>query len=84
MEQSDNSRRHTVLLAAASRGHESTVRFILNAGANVDASDKDDMTALHVVVQKGWHSLTKLLLAKGASTSIAASSGMKPLTTAAS
>ena len=84
MEQSDNSRRHTVLLAAASQGHESTVRFVLNAGASVDASDKDDMTALHIVVQKGWHSLTELLLAKGASASIAASSGMKPLITAAS
>ena len=84
MEQNDNSRRHTVLLAAASQGHESTVRFVLNAGANVDASDEDDMTALHLVVQNGWHSLTELLLAKSASASTTASNGMTPLITAAS
>ena len=42
------------------------------------------MTALHLVVQTGWHSLTEGFLAKEASASTITSSGMKPLITAAS
>ena len=84
MEQNDNNHHHTVLLAAVSRGQETTVQYILKAGANIETDDNSGYTALHLAVLNGFNSLTELLLNSGARTETASSRGTTPLIAAAS
>lgn len=62
-----NDKGETPLLRAAVEGHQDVVGFLLEQGAEVDASDKDGDTALMLVVwYGGTKSLAEFLIANGA------------------
>ena len=58
---------YTALLAAASQGHESTLRCLLGAGAGINARSAKGFTALHKVAGFNSEALFSALLAKGSS-----------------
>ncbi|PKK48533.1 hypothetical protein CI102_7934, partial [Trichoderma harzianum] len=51
---------------AASQGHESMVRLLLDNGADVMASDNAGRTALSLAASNGHEAVVKLLLENGA------------------
>jgi ankyrin repeat protein len=62
----------TPLTAAASHGHSTVLRLLLDNGAAVDASEKKrNTTALMVAAQKGHVDIVELLLSSGASVTLA-------------
>lgn len=70
----------TVLIAAASRGHEGVVRALLAECAEVDtARASDGSTALHVAAQAGNVSTIKALLEPGAEVDAGSTHGCTPL-----
>lgn len=52
----------TPLIAAASSGIKKNVQALLNAGAKVEAFDKDCTTALHVAIEGNHHEILEMLL----------------------
>lgn len=59
-------RKQTALIAAAERGRVDVARLLLNAGADVNATDKYGSTALVSASSAGHADIVKLLIAAGA------------------
>ena len=55
---------------AAFNGHTGTVKLILEHGADVNAKDSDEQTALMFAAEKGYTEIVKLLLEYGADANI--------------
>ena len=55
----------TALHLAAEQGQEGMVRYLLEAGADVDARDEPGDSALHVAVRNGYRTIATLLLDAG-------------------
>lgn len=60
----------TPLIRAAHNGHFSTVRFLAEKGANVNAIDMGDNTALHWASMRGHVEIVKYLLQSGGDKSL--------------
>jgi ankyrin repeat protein len=73
----------TPLMLAAQRGHLAVARYLLAAGAQVDAWDKDGATALHYAVRAGHKAMVELLLAHGSDPNAQDKAGSSPLSIAA-
>jgi ankyrin repeat protein len=58
------------LLASAQEGHESIVRLLLEAGANVNHVSKDQATPLILATHRGHTQIVRVLLIKNANPSI--------------
>jgi len=72
----------TILMAAAGMGHrsyqprtargrrspnaEEAVKLLVEAGADVNASNEADFTALHAAVFRGWNEVVEYLVKQGA------------------
>ena len=56
----------TALSLAAEKGHEATVRLLLEKGADVNAKDKRGRTALYQAADREHETIVRLLLEKGA------------------
>ncbi len=56
----------TALHLAASNGHVTTVRFLLETGAKINLADKNRYTALRLAAEHGHLNVVKLLLTAGA------------------
>ncbi len=70
---------------AALNGHSSCVELLVARGADIDATDEEDRTALYKSVHLGHDAVTLLLLEKGAAIDMAAEDhGFTPLILAAS
>ena len=63
------------LLAAASKGETTAVQSLLQSGANVDATDKNNRTPLMLAAQHGHAEIVRALLAAGAKTDVRDKSG---------
>lgn len=74
---SDNKK--TLLMYAAWTGNEAAVSHLLYKGADVNAKDKDGVTALHLAVWKGHNAIALRLLEHGADPAVQANDGMTPL-----
>jgi ankyrin repeat protein len=61
------------------RGHDATVRLLLEKGRTVDATDEDGKTALHLAAEKGHEATVRLLLEKGAAVDATDKYGWTPL-----
>ncbi|KAL4922034.1 ankyrin repeat-containing domain protein [Aspergillus aurantiobrunneus] len=59
--------------------HESTPIELINAGANVHATDRHGSTALHLATRSGLCETVSLLIEKGASVSATNDAGLTPL-----
>jgi ankyrin repeat protein len=77
-------RLETPLELAAAGGHEETVRFLLDNGAEVDYSSKDGGTALFAAVENSHEGTVRLLLEAGANPSTKLERGATPLSIAIS
>jgi len=51
---------------AVQNGHDATVRLLLDRGANLEAPNNEDNTALHLEALKGYDAMIYLLLDHGA------------------
>jgi ankyrin repeat protein len=51
---------------AASDGQDAIINPLLDAGASVDATDREGLTALHFAAENGWDETVGLLLEHGA------------------
>lgn len=74
---------HTPLLAAAENGHESTVRLLLEEGANIGSQGYSMRTPLLAASQNGHESIVRLLLEMGTDIDLSDHSGQSSLTWAA-
>jgi len=61
----DGYGRTALILCARERGQAATARVLLDAGADIDAADKDGSTALELAAWRGKEELVDLLLARG-------------------
>lgn len=71
---------HTPLIASAENGHLEVVKFLIEKGANVNATAqyrKD--TALHVAAQNGFADVCTYLIQKGADKNAVNDEGKKPV-----
>jgi ankyrin repeat protein len=73
----------TRLHTAATLGHLTVARFLLDSGADPNVANKWGQTPLYLAVQNGHKSLVELLLTHGAKVQIAEGSGYTPLHIAA-
>ncbi len=71
------------LIEAAAAGDIRQVKDLIAAGADVNAQDRGDNTALHYATQKGHLEVVKLLVAHGADVNAGAQAGWTPLLAAA-
>jgi len=71
-----NETKWHVLHHAVSNGHEEIVRFILEAGEDVNVPDSEGNTALHMAARQGHEATFQLLLASGADKYAKAGEGM--------
>ncbi|CAG8895583.1 unnamed protein product [Penicillium egyptiacum] len=78
-----DSSEHTPLFLAASHGHESVTKLLLNMGAKVDLPDKDGTSPLHAAADQGSAVVVQMLLDKGADIKIKDSKHKTPLYVAA-
>ncbi|KAE8329387.1 ankyrin repeat-containing domain protein [Aspergillus sergii] len=60
-------------------GEESTSIELIHAGANINATDKDGSTPLHLACRSGKYATVTLLLEKGAPCSTTNNAGLSPL-----
>ena len=58
----------TIIYYAAGQGDQKAVRFLLNNQADIEAIDKNGLTALIVAAQNGWTSTLKLHFEERATT----------------
>jgi uncharacterized protein len=68
----ENSERKTALLYATEKGHAEIVKLLLDAGADVGITGKDDRTALQIAIQEGYTEIIELLERGGARSPIEA------------
>jgi ankyrin repeat protein len=61
-----NNRGQTGLMIAIEKNQEQTVSVLLNSGANVNAKDSKNWTALHYAAKNGSYVMTEMLLKKKA------------------
>ena len=73
----------TALMAAAAGGNAAIAHILLDAGADINAKDKDDETALNFAVVEGCEDVVELLLNRGASVGSRNRLGDTPLLVAA-
>ncbi|MCL7043873.1 hypothetical protein MKW94_023091, partial [Papaver nudicaule] len=66
---------HTPLYLAAKKGHLDTVRYLLEMGANADASNDTKYTPLHCAAKTGDTKIITLLLSRGARVDVASTNG---------
>ncbi|KAJ5625445.1 hypothetical protein N7510_001754 [Penicillium lagena] len=78
-----DSRKQTPLFLAASHGHESMAKLLLNMGAEVDLLDTDGKSPLYAAANQGYERIVQLLLDKGADIEMRNSSSETPLYVAA-
>jgi ankyrin repeat protein len=52
-------------MKSAAKGHEATVRLLLDLGMDKRAKDKSGQTALHHAVKNGYEAITRLLIQQG-------------------
>jgi serine/threonine-protein phosphatase 6 regulatory ankyrin repeat subunit B len=71
------------LYEASESGDLETVRIILNCGINVDTTNKNGYTPLHVAAKCGHTEITRVLLKSCASVNTPESSGRRPINLAA-
>ena len=64
-----------VLTIAASKGHGEIVKLLIAKGADVDAKDKDDITALMMSLVRKYPDIAKTLIKKGANVNAAITTG---------
>ncbi|KKP06874.1 hypothetical protein THAR02_01071 [Trichoderma harzianum] len=67
------------VLPAAEFGHEAIVKFLLDKGANTNATDDLKERPLHMAIINGHEEIVKLLLKKGADIEVANITGHTPL-----
>jgi ankyrin repeat protein len=75
----ENARAITPLHWAAKYGHDAVVELLLEAGARVDAPDRDGMTPLHRAAEKGAERAVKAMLKHGADPTVVGVNGATPL-----
>jgi ankyrin repeat protein len=73
----------TPLSYAAERGHEASIRLLLEKGARIEARDKDDRTPLSWAAMRGNEASICLLLEKGSEIETQDKDGRTPLSLAA-
>jgi len=73
----------TALTYAARRGHTDAVRFLINAGANVNVRDNRGETALMYAAFSGHTDIARLLIQAGANVNATDTRGRTPLMAAA-
>lgn len=78
-----DSRKQTPLFLAASHGHESVAKLLLNMGAKVDLPDTDGKSPLHAAAAQGYARIAQILLDKGAGIEMRDSDNQTPLYVAA-
>lgn len=69
----------TPLMTATLNGYLSVVQVLLEQGAEVDALNSDNWSALTVAAQKGCFQISKALLAHGAEVDVCSEKGFTPL-----
>ena len=78
-EEKDNVNGYTALICGAYSGHEEVVQALLDSGANIDNSDPDLTTPLHVAAANGHEQIVRLLLDRGAKINAKEKDGTTPL-----
>ncbi|KAF8535188.1 hypothetical protein BDD12DRAFT_808755, partial [Trichophaea hybrida] len=74
-----DSQRETFLHISAWKGHEATMRLLLNAGVDKEVQDNSGQRALHLAVKGGHETIAKLLLQNGAEKYATDGQGQTPL-----
>jgi len=74
---------HLTLIDAAYNGYTESVRYLLNAGADINAKDEDGVTALSYAADRGHMDIVKILLANNADVNSKSKIGCTPLINAA-
>jgi ankyrin repeat protein len=70
---------YTALMIASYHGHADIVRILLEHGANVNAEDDYNATAITRAAESGYLEIVRLLVAHGANTSIREESDLTAL-----
>ncbi|OBT59831.1 hypothetical protein VE03_10529 [Pseudogymnoascus sp. 23342-1-I1] len=70
---------YTPLMWSATQGNEDFTRLLLDKGANVNATSRDNDTPLSAAVQKGYQAIVKMLLEYGANVEVVNHNGHRPL-----
>lgn len=78
-----DSRKQTPLFLAASHGHESVAKLLLNMGAKVDLPDTEGKSPLHAAAGQGYARIAHILLDKGADIEMRNTKNETPLYVAA-
>lgn len=76
---STNAMKNTALHAAAAGAKIELVKLLLEAGANVNATQEGGWTALHAAAQSGNREMVELLVAAGADLKLRAANNQAPL-----
>lgn len=77
------NRKETALHYGAIRGFDTTVRLLLESGAEVDAQNEEGETALHIAAETGYGGVLQILLEKGADVTVKNQAGETALHVAA-
>ena len=67
--------KRTALQQAATKGHQSVCKLLVDAGAHLNVADKDGNTALHLAINNKHYDLAKFLVSCGADIGIKNKSG---------